>query len=119
MRSSLKRLISLLLCLCMVAAMMVLPVLATETEPTLSEEEQRKEAEIAVGLAAIDQAADKKAEQTVMLREQAADQYHFTLTLLSVAVIAISAACLVVVLISLARSKAAEKRRKKNRSTKY
>ena len=46
MRSSLKRLISLLLCLCMVAAMMVLPVLATETEPTLSEEEQRKEEQL-------------------------------------------------------------------------
>ena len=78
MKSSLKRLLSLLLCLCIVAAMTVLPVLAEETEPTLSEEEQRKAAEIAAGLAAIDEAADKKAEQTVLLREQAADRWQGT-----------------------------------------
>ena len=120
MNPSLKRLLSVLLCLCMVAAMTALPVLADDaTQPTLSEEEQRKAAEIDAQLEAIDKAADKKAEQTVLLREQAADQYHFTLTLLSIAVIAITIACLVVVMISLARSSAAAKRKKKSKSRDY
>ena len=119
MKSSLKRLLSVLLCLFMVAAILpALPVLADDaaqqTESTLSEEEQRKAAEIAAELEAIDKAADKRAEQTVLLREQAADQYHFTLTLLSIAVIAITVACLTVVLISLARSRTAAKRKKRH-----